>query len=245
MPDRLEPRADVDIALMVDPLRRLVRIVKGQDAEPADRKVRFAILSAQIARPLLGTCTLAADTLDQGGSFRRGRFWPIRREPLGPDTAASRKCALGDEPLAEGVTFSTAADLSTKAAGRRNGAFGICMCRYIRSTPPVRQRALRLICDEGAVISVTTCGTSATVFVFLNDSYHCPDSGHFSVQTGVHGGVHTAANRSVLLSVNKDLWPRHPQLAIPRAALATRAPADPSPPGPLALCLAAFSDIAW
>ena len=92
-----------------------------------------------------------------------------------------------------------------QAAGRRNGAFGICMCRYIRSTPPVRQRALRLICDEGAVISVTTCGASATVFVFLNDSYHCPDSGHFSVQTGVHGGVHTAANRSVLLSRQQGL----------------------------------------
>ena len=30
----------------------------------------------------------------------------------------------------------------------------------------------------------------------------------------------------------RSLWPRHPQLAIPRAALAMRAPADPSPPGP-------------
>jgi hypothetical protein len=55
------------------------------------------------------------------------------------------------------------------------------------------------------------------------------------------GSAHCGGPQCALCITN-DSWPRHPQLAIPRAAMATRAPAVPSPPGPLALTK--FSDIA-
>ena len=63
--------------------------------------------------------------------------------------------------------------------------------------------------------------------------------------TGVWRGWRkcTLRRTAVCFVLTKDLWPRHPQLASPRAALAMRAPADPSLPGPLAL-LSKLNDIA-
>ena len=48
-------------------------------------------------------------------------------------------------------------------------------------------------------------------------------------------GSARCGSRSGRVSVLKHSWPRHSPPAIPRVAEATRAPADPSPPGPLAL----------